>query len=155
MKIAIIKVRGSIGLNKKLKDTLAMLRLYRKNCCVIVDSNPIYIGMVNLLKDYITWGEVDNETFKLLLQKRGRIAGNKLLTEDYLKDKVKMGYEEFVTAFFDGKIKFRDVPGLKRFFRLRPPVGGFERNGIKKPFSMGGVLGYRKEKINDLVRRML
>jgi large subunit ribosomal protein L30 len=34
-------------------------------------------------------------------------------------------------------------------------VKGFERGGIKKPFSMGGSLGYRKNKINELIRRMI
>jgi len=44
---------------------------------------------------------------------------------------------------------------MKLFFKLCPPVHGFERKGIKKPFSMGGVLGYRKEKINELIKRMV
>ena len=33
--------------------------------------------------------------------------------------------------------------------------GGFERKGTKMPFHLGGALGNRKEKINDLIRRML
>ncbi len=43
----------------------------------------------------------------------------------------------------------------KKFFRLAPPIGGFERKGIKKPYSVGGALGYRGEAINDLIKRML
>ena len=38
---------------------------------------------------------------------------------------------------------------LKPFFRLHPPIGGFERGGIKKQYNQGGVLGNRKEKIKD------
>jgi len=155
MKIAVIQIRGKIGLSKKLKDTLAMLRLYKKNSCVVVDANPTFIGMANLLKDYVTWGEVSEDTFKLLLEKRGKIVGNKPLTENFLKEKTKMGYDEFVKSFYNNKIKLKDVPGFKPFFRLCPPVGGFERNGVKYSFSMGGVLGYRKDKINDLIRKML
>lgn len=40
-------------------------------------------------------------------------------------------------------------------FRLSPPKKGFERKGIKKPFSKGGALGNRKNKINELIKRML
>jgi large subunit ribosomal protein L30 len=40
-------------------------------------------------------------------------------------------------------------------FALHPPKGGFERKGIKKPFMQGGALGYRADKINDLIKRML
>ena len=43
----------------------------------------------------------------------------------------------------------------KKFYRLAPPIGGFERKGIKKPYTIGGALGYRGEAINDLIERML
>jgi large subunit ribosomal protein L30 len=43
--------------------------------------------------------------------------------------------------------------GKKRFFNLHPPRGGIDS---KKHFGVGkGVLGNNKEKINDLIRRML
>src|SRR3989344_2052569 len=100
MKIAVIKIRGDIGLSKKIKDTQAMFRLYRKNSCVVVEGNPNYIGMVDVLKDYVTWGEITEETFKILLQKRGKIVGSKPLTENYLKEKTSMGYDEFAKSFF-------------------------------------------------------
>jgi large subunit ribosomal protein L30 len=44
---------------------------------------------------------------------------------------------------------------LKKFFSLNPPRGGFERKGIKTPFSSGGALGYRGMKMNELIRRMI
>lgn len=154
-KIAIIRIRGLTGIRKPIADTMKMLRLYNKNNCVVVDSTPDVFGMINKVKDYITWGEIDNETFKLLLEKRGKVVGDKPLTEEYLKDKTKVGFDGFVSDFFAFKIKLRDVPGMKLYFRLKPPVGGFERKGTKKPFSMGGVLGYRKEKINVLIKKML
>ncbi|MFT4312017.1 MAG: uL30 family ribosomal protein [Candidatus Woesearchaeota archaeon] len=43
----------------------------------------------------------------------------------------------------------------KKYIRLAPPRQGFERKGIKKPFSVGGALGDRKEAINDLLKRMV
>lgn len=155
MKIAVVQVRGIIGTSKKIRDSLKMLNLHRKNSCVVVENTPSSLGMLNLLKDFITWGEIDEETLYLLLEKRGRVVGNKLLTDEYLKKNVKIDLKELSSSLFNGKVKLKDVPGLKSFFRLCPPVRGFERAGVKKPFSMGGALGYRKEKINDLVRRML
>ena len=44
---------------------------------------------------------------------------------------------------------------FKSVYFLAPPKGGFERKGIKKPFTVGGVLGNRKEKINDLIAKMV
>ena len=53
--------------------------------------------------------------------------------------------------------KTLEVNGQKyhRTFYLNPPRKGFERKGIKVSFKAGGALGYRGEKINDLIQRML
>ncbi|MAG47809.1 50S ribosomal protein L30 [archaeon] len=154
-KVAVIRIKGKIGLKRGIKDALNILRLYNKHTCVIIDNTENYIGMLKKVKDYVTWGEIDGSTFKLLISQRGRIAGKIRLTEEYAKDKLKFNIDDFIKDFFSGKKKFKDIPGFKPFFKLKPPTKGFERGGIKKPFSLGGVLGYRKEKINDLIQRML
>ncbi len=124
-KIAVIRLRGPIKMDTKKEDTLQMLKLYRKNYCVVIDKNPSMSGMLEKVESCITWGEINNSILKELAEKRG--------------EKTKK----------DGKEQ------LKPFFRLHPPIGGFERKGIKVPFSRGGAFGDRKEKINDLIRRML
>jgi large subunit ribosomal protein L30 len=43
----------------------------------------------------------------------------------------------------------------RRYYGLHPPIGGFERKGTKKGFRQGGALGDRKDKINDLIKRMV
>jgi large subunit ribosomal protein L30 len=40
-------------------------------------------------------------------------------------------------------------------YALQPPRKGYGRKGVKLPFSTGGALGDRKEKINDLLLRMI
>jgi len=154
-RLAVIRIRGTIGTRQEIKDTLSMLRLYRKNNCIVVESSQNYIGMIKKIKDYITWGEIEENTFKDLLEKRAKLPGNKRLTEEYLKNKLSMSFEQFAKEYFSFKKELKDIPGLKLFFRLKPPTKGFERKGIKKPFSLGGALGYRKEKINDLIKKML
>jgi large subunit ribosomal protein L30 len=153
--LAVIRIRGRSGVAKKINDTLDMMRLYKQNGCVVIPSTPVYLGMLHKAKDYITWGEIDEETFKTLLKKRGKIVGNKPLTEEYLQSQTKLGFETFVKDVFEAKKKLKDVPGIKPYFKLMPPKKGFERNGIKRAFSMGGALGYRKEKINELIKRMI
>ena len=154
-RLAVVQIRGLIGVNKKIRDTFKFLSLYKKNSCVIVSDTPSYIGMLDKIKDYITWGELDKDTFKLLLEKRGRLPSNKPITEGYIKEKLKLGLNEFADNFMNLKSELKDIPGLKVFFRLKPPEGGFEYKGIKKQYSQGGALGYRKSVINDLIRRML
>lgn len=154
-KIVVIRIRGRTGVTKKVNDTLDMLRLYKQNGCVVVQNNPQFLGMIQKAKDYITWGDIDKETFTLLLSKRAKVAGNKPLTDEYVKAQLKIDIKSFTEEFFSSKKTLKDIPGLKPFFRLSPPEKGFERAGIKKPFAAGGSLGYRKDKINELIKRMI
>lgn len=152
--IAIIRVRGNANIRKEIADTFKMLRLYKKNSLVIIPNTPSYLGMLEKVKDFVTWGELDRETFKELLQKRGKLPIGKL-DDKYFKEKAKLSFDEFVESYFNFKKELKDVPGLKPFFTLNSPSKGFERAGIKKPYSLGGALGYRKNDINALIRRML
>lgn len=154
-KIAIIRIAGEQGLNEKIKTTFKLLNLHKKYTCVIVSNTPQLEGMLRVIKDNVTWGEVDKETIALLLEKRGRLPGNKQITSEYIKDKIKLDLNKFAEELFSGKNKMKDVDGLKPFFRLMPPRKGFERKGTKRHFSIGGALGYRKDKINDLIQRMI
>ena len=154
-KFAIIRIRGKTGIRPDIKRTLDLLRLYNKHHCTIIEESVPNIGMLKKIKDFVTWGELNETTFKELLKKRGRLPGNKLLTEEYLKEKTKLQFDEFVKAFFSSQAQLNTIPGLRPFFRLKPPIGGFESPGIKKPYSMGGVLGYRGDNINILINKML
>lgn len=155
IRVAIVRVHGPSKLRHDVVKTFGLLRLYKKHTCVVVPNNVSYMGMLSKIKDFATWGEVSPEVFRKMLEKRGKLPGNKKLTEEYLKEKTGLGFDGFVAEFFEGKKELKDVPGLKLFFKLCPPVKGFERKGIKKPFSQGGVVGYRKEQINQLLERML
>ncbi len=140
MKIAAIRVRGDVGIKKGTKATLKMLRLYRKNYCAVIEKTGSMMGMVKKAKDFITWGEINEETYKKLAEKRGQAYRG--------RETDKKGIIKY---------KFIEVNGkkLKPFFPLAPPKGGFGRKGIKVPYSIGGALGYRGEKINKLIEKMM
>ncbi len=113
-KLAIVRIRGQVRLKEEIADTLKMLNLNKKNHCAIVEDKPSVLGMIKKVKNYITWGIVNDETIKLLETRKDN-----------------------------------------NHYRLNPPKGGFERKGIKFPFNQKGALGDRKEKINDLLKRMI
>ena len=63
-----------------------------------------------------------------------------------------VAFGEIDKETYEELVKKRGKQG-KRFFRLHPPRKGIES---KKHFGIGkGVLGNNKEKINDLILRML
>ncbi len=152
--LAVIRIRGRVGVSREVKDTLKMLRLHRKNHAVIIDDRPSYLGMLKKVVDYVTWGEITPETLALMLRRRGELVGGKKLTDEYVKEKLGLNsIEELAQAIFEGKINLKDIPGLKPVFRLHPPSRGF-RGSIKKHYKAGGELGYRGLAINELIKRM-
>ena len=152
MSWAVVKVRGSINVKPKIKETMKLMRLNRVNHCVIVPKNETYDGMLKIIKDYVTWGEVDVETTELMLENSGKTSGNAIFTKKELKDSSFKTMKALAKNLSEGKVVMRDVPKLKPLFRLHPPRKGYE--GIKRSFKEGGALGYRGEKINQLIRRM-
>ncbi|RME77660.1 50S ribosomal protein L30 [Candidatus Woesearchaeota archaeon] len=70
MKIAAIRIRGLVKVNKEIKDTLTMLKLHKKHTCVVLEANDSVLGMLKKAKDYITFGPVNEETLKLLESKK-------------------------------------------------------------------------------------
>lgn len=115
-KIAAIRVRGDVCISKSIRDTLDMIHLHKRNFCAVYEKTPQTMGMLDKVKDHITWGEIDDETLKILNDKR-KVEG-------------------------------------KKFYRLNPPIRGFGRKGIKASFMSGGALGYRGDRINELIIRM-
>jgi|SRR3989338_534622 len=139
--LAAIRIRGLTGISGRIESSMRMMRLYKSNYCVILPNTPAYTGALKKAKDYITWGELDDETFKLLIEKKSEAFNGRVSDS---KEKIK--YSDFFV--FDNK-------KLKKYFRLSPPRKGFGRKGIKHSYKQGGALGYRGAKINDLIKRMV
>lgn len=151
---AVIRVRGRVGVRKTIADTLKLLRLHRVNHCVLIPSTPSYEGMLKKVKDYVTWGEIDKPTLLELIRTRGRLYGEKEITDEYIREHTSFkNLEEFVDALLQQKIQYKDLPNVKPVFRLHPPIGGWEKT--KRAFVEGGALGYRGKAINELILRML
>jgi large subunit ribosomal protein L30 len=152
-KLAVVRIRGGIKARSETNRVLKMLSLTRVNHCVIVDDDPPTIGMLQKAKDYITWGEIKPETLENLLRKRGRLEGDKHLTDEIVKSQTKFSsIKEFATAVCDGKAELKAIAQLKKVFRLHPPRKGFK--STKRPVMDFGDLGYRGERINELILRM-
>ena len=86
MSWAVVRVRGSVNVKPKIKETMRLMKLNRVNHCVIIPENDTYKGMLNIIKDYVTWGEVDAETAELMLETSGKSGGNRAFEKADLKD---------------------------------------------------------------------
>jgi len=148
---AIVRLRGSVKTKPDIKDTLDMLRLHRINHCVVVPDSPHYRGMIQKVKDYVAWGEIDEEALASMLEMRGRLNGNKRLTVQFIRENTSFKtMKEFASAVAQGGATLKDA-GIKPVFRLHPPRKG--HRGTKKTVREGGELGYH-ESISDLIWKM-
>lgn len=123
-KLAVVRIRGVTGIKKPIAKALRLLNIYKVNYCTVIEDTPVNLGILMKVKDYTTWGHIDDSTLKELITKRGEPNPKK-------------------------------PNHTKPFFRLNPPRSGYGKNGIKQAFKVGGGLGDRKEKINDLLKRMM
>jgi large subunit ribosomal protein L30 len=152
--LAAVRIRGISDISHDIKDTLSMLRLTRNCHATLVDDRPAYKGMLRKSKDYLTWGEVSQENIALLLKKRGRLVGDKKLTDEYAKELGYKSLDDLAEAIFKVEVECSSLPKVKPVFRLHPPKKGF-KGKIKRSYAGGGELGYRGDAINDLLKRMV
>jgi large subunit ribosomal protein L30 len=152
--LAAVRIRGLSDISHEIKDTMSMLRLTRNCHATLVDDRPAYNGMLRKSKDYLTWGEVSQENIALLLKKRGRLVGDKKLTDEYAKELGYKSLDDLAEAIFKVEVECSSLPKVKPVFRLHPPKKGF-KGKIKRSYAAGGELGYRGDAINDLLKRMV
>lgn len=141
VKIAVVRVRGIRKLHPKMKHVLELLRLYKPNHCVLVDDTPAIRGMLRIVKDYITFGAVNEKTVFRLLYKRGE-CGGKRLRELKKKEEIQASAKKLLTA------ASKEVDPV---FRLRPPRKGYKNTKLPYP---RGALGLRPE-LDSLLSQMV
>lgn len=70
-KIAVIRIVGQTGLRRDVIETLYRLRLRKKFACVVFDNpSEEQIGMIKKVRDFIAYGDLNEETYKKLNAKR-------------------------------------------------------------------------------------
>ena len=156
MTFLIVRVRSDRGVERSIRDTMAMMNLTRVNHATIVPENSTYAGMLQKAKDFVTWGVVDAGTIENLLKERGRMVGDKPVNDAAIKAGSDFkSVKDFAKALASGEASMKSVDGLKPVLRLHPPRGSKGWGGIKRAYSVGGALGFRGEEISSLAERMI
>tara|TARA_B100001996_G_scaffold97463_1_gene72972 strand:+ start:2477 stop:2884 length:408 start_codon:yes stop_codon:yes gene_type:complete len=135
---------------------MASLNLTRVNHAVLIPENDTYAGMLQKVKDFVTWGEVSADAIAGIIRDRGRLIGDKTVTDAAVKEAT--DYKDisaFSKAIASGDATVKDMETMKRVFRLHPPRGNKGWGGVKRHFTVGGALGFRGEAIEELAARMM
>ncbi|MGC8479829.1 MAG: uL30 family ribosomal protein [Candidatus Micrarchaeia archaeon] len=132
--LAVVRVRGRVGVRQSISETLLRMNLKRVNNMTILFGTKSNLGMIEKCNDFVTYGELDPKVFEKLISKKD----------------IKLSKEQ-INELFTGKKSLRVL--INSNITLHPPRHGYE--GIKAGYSSGGALGYRGNDINDLINRML
>lgn len=156
MAFAVVRVRGSEQAGGRVDRTLNQLRLNKINHLVFVKSDATSIGMLEKVKDYVTWGEASAEIIAKVLIKKGEPVGKrKKLNDEFIKENNEKfkSIISFAKAIQSDEARLGTIKNLQPVIRLHPPRGGYEN--VKKSYKMGGSLGYRGKDIDALLERMI
>jgi large subunit ribosomal protein L30 len=154
--IVAIRIDGTPNVKPPEELTLNSLRMKSRYSTVLLRDDPSVRGMLQRIKDHVTWGEAKKEDIALLLSNRARTTEGLGLTSKFVKKKSELaGVSQVVSNLQSGKLtlaKLREM-GIEPCFRLHPPRGGFPRSS-KRPFADSGELGFRKEGLHKLLVKM-
>ncbi len=140
--IAVIRIHGMIKVNEKVSEAMHRLRLRKKYTCVIVDEKtPEIAGVIQKIRSFVAYGEIDEKTLAELIKIRGKMIGD---SQGKVKDADKAAKEVLA-----GK-KLEELK-IKPWFGLHPARGGIDT----KHHFPEGVLGNHGKEINKLIQRML
>jgi large subunit ribosomal protein L30 len=151
--ILVVNVHGSINSSAPVRRALAELKVIRKFTATVVPDDPATLGMLRRCKDYVSWSPVDADFLGSLLKERGMVSAERPLDQATLKSIGYKGYDDLARKMVEQGLRLSSFKGIKPFFRLAPPKGGFKRS-MRRQFTEGGMLG-SNPKLQETVKRMV
>ncbi len=168
----VVRMKGTVNVPYWARITLESLSLNKRFRATIIPENEQTLGMLRKIKEFVSWTSVDSEFIREFIEKRGRSSSSKLLsaapdtaaapdnpngqinnnnTEN--KDSQNVDLGKIVSIISQNELYLSKISGIKPWFALNPPKGGFKRRS-KRSYSQAGILGENKELVS-IVKRMM
>ena len=149
----VVRIRGQADVPHWAVTTLKFLKLDKKFRATIIPDKENTLGMLNKVKHYVSWQEIDISTTKELLDKKARKSGYKKITPEDISEIGFKTIDELATSLTEGKSSLAKLKPLKPWFALSPPRHGFKRS-TKKLYGQKGILGHNKD-LTTMIRNMM
>lgn len=152
--LLVVNLRGLVNTRTPVKTTLEQLSIARRFNSTIVPNNSVYRGMLDLSKEHVAWCKIESSLAeKLLTLHSEKSTGVEFKEEELRANKEYPSFAALAKGLESGTVKLSSLEGIRPFFRLNPPKGGFRRS-TRRQHRAGGVLGHNEE-LQKLVERML
>lgn len=149
----VVRIKGQADVPYWASYTMSLLKLDKKYRATILPARENTLGMLNKIKHYVSWTELDPELARDLLEKKARKSGYRRVTQDDLQS---LGFADtagLAAGLSSGEVSLSKLRPLKPWFALAPPRHGFKRS-TKRLYGQKGVLGGNKD-LGEIVRRMM
>jgi large subunit ribosomal protein L30 len=152
MAYLVVRIKGTVNIPRWAQATLDGLNLDKRFRATVVPESEEYLGMLRKVKEEVAWTKADAGIVKELLEKRGRKTGYKPISKSDLPKEYN-SIDALAAAIAENKVAISKLEGIKPWFALSPPKGGFKRK-TKTQYAQNGVLGEDGELV-EIVKRML
>jgi len=149
----VVRIKGQADVPYWAATTLQLFKLEKKYRATIIPAKENTLGMLNKVKHYVSWTEIDQSLAQDLIDKKARKGGYQKITQEDISKAGFDSIQEMASSLAEGKASLTKLKPLKPWFALAPPRSGFKRS-TKRMYGQKGILGYNKE-LGDLVRRMI
>ncbi|MGI0011781.1 MAG: uL30 family ribosomal protein, partial [Nitrosopumilaceae archaeon] len=123
----VVRMRGTVNVPHWARTTLDLLHLDKKFRATIIPAKDNTKGMLNKIKHYVSWQELDVSITKELLEKKARKGGYQKITAE---DITQLGFkntDDLAKSLVEGTTSLSKLKPLKPWFALSPPKNGFKR----------------------------
>ena len=152
MAYLVVRIKGTVNIPQQAKKTLDSLNLDKRFRATILPESSEYLGMLRRVKEEVAWTKADANIVKELLEKRGRKTGYKPIAKLDLPKEYN-SIDELASAIAENKVVMSKLEGIKPWFALNPPRGGFKRK-TKTQYTQDGILG-EGGNLAEIVKRMI
>ncbi|GIQ88245.1 ribosomal protein L7, eukaryotic [Kipferlia bialata] len=158
--LLVVRIKGTNGVNPKVRKVLQLMRLRQLNNAVFVRANKAILNMLKLVEGYVAYGEPTLKTVRDLCYKRGhaKVNGNRVAIVDNMVIEEGLGrfgvscMEDLVHEIMTVGPHFTQVNRFVWPFQLTAPRGGHA--AVTKGFAERGSSGNQGGFINNLVASM-
>ena len=109
----VVRIKGQADVPHWASTTLKLLKLEKKYRATILPAKENTLGMLNKVKHYVSWQEIDSALAKELLDKKGRKSGYKKISDADLGETDYKTIDELATCLGRRKNIFDKIKAAK------------------------------------------
>lgn len=149
-------MKGTVNIPNWARITLDNLHLNKKFRATLIPENEQTLGMLRKIKEIVAWTSVEEGFIRDFIEKKGRYSSAKLLSSINKSETTSPAVpniDQVVSDISKNNTFLSKISGIKPWFALNPPRGGFKKKS-KLLSSQNGILGENRELV-ELVKRMM